>query len=510
MAGYAIGATVGWFMRWLGFHHAWRHSTSILLWRVLTLAAIVLVPVFMALGAHWQTELRRLFGMSADGPEHVTAQLLIALTLSLALLYTARGLRRLARWVARLLSRWIPRRAAVLASTIIVAIGTIFVFNGTVVSFSLRAMNDLYSSVDTEIPAGLTQPTSPERSGSPSSLNSWDGLGRQGRAFVASGPTREDLMVLADQVDAFDRAQVHDPIRVYAGLDDARHLEDTAADVVAELDRTNAWDRSALLVVTSTGTGWVQPAMADTFEYLHGGDTAIASMQYSYLPSWVSFVSDRDTPPAAGRALFEAVYSAWSAQPEDTRPALYIAGLSLGSYGMQGAFSGIQDMTQRADGALFVGTPSFTTTWEVLTEHRDPPSPMITPIIDDGRTVRFSSTPRSSHSLWDLGQDWSNPRIVYLQHASDAVVWWSPDLLWSPPPWLSEPAGVDRRVDMVWLPAVTFWQVTVDMALSGDVPTGHGHQYHGEYVDAWAAITAADQWSDQDLDHLRDLVLDAG
>lgn len=366
-------------------------------------------------------------------PEHVTAQLLIALTLSLALLYTARGLRRLARWVARLLSRWIPRRAAVLASTIIVAIGTIFVLNGTVVSFSLRAMNDLYSSVDTEIPAGLTQPTSPERSGSPSSLNSWDGLGRQGRAFVASGPTREDLMVLADQVDAFDRAQVHDPIRVYAGLDDARHLEDTAADVVAELDRTNAWDRSALLVVTSTGTGWVQPAMADTFEYLHGGDTAIASMQYSYLPSWVSFVSDRDTPPAAGRALFEAVYSAWSAQPEDTRPALYIAGLSLGSYGMQGAFSGIQDMTQRADGALFVGTPSFTTTWEVLTEHRDPPSPMITPIIDDGRTVRFSSTPRSSHSLWDLGQDWSNPRIVYLQHASDAVVWWSPDLLWSPP-----------------------------------------------------------------------------
>lgn len=506
-AGYGIGATVGWFFRWLGFRHTWSPRVSSLLWRLLALAAIIAIPVFVALSAHWHTELRRLFGMSADGPKHILIQAVIALALAFSLLYGARGLRKLATWVSQRLSRWIPRRAAILASAIIVTIGLIQVFNGTVLAFALRTMNDFYANVDTGYPPGVDQPLQEERSGSQASDSSWDALGLQGRKFVGTGPTHEELTALADDVSALDSNAVREPIRVYAGLDGVGTLEGAAQLVVHELNRTNAWDREALMIVTSTGTGWVQPAMADTFEYLHGGDTAIASMQYSYLPSWVSFVSDRSTPPAAGKELFESVYEAWLTHPEDSRPRLYVAGLSLGSYGMQGAFSGLQDITQRTDGALFVGTPSFTPNWDYITSNRDEGSPMITPQFDQGRTVRFSSTPRTAQGLWDMQEPWTDPKVVYLQHASDAVVWWSPDLLFEAPDWLHEPAGVDRRVDMVWLPAVTFSQVTFDMARSGDVPTGHGHQYHGEYVDALAAVTLEEQWSANDLDTLRNLIL---
>src|SRR5690606_37390016 len=109
------------------------------------------------------------------------------------------------------------------------------------------------------------------------------------------------------------------PIRVYAGLDSTEggELDDVAALVVTELDRTNAWAREVLVVTTTTGTGWVDPAMSESIELMHAGDTAIAAMQYSFLPSWVSFVADRATPPEAGKALFEAVYAAWSERPKD-------------------------------------------------------------------------------------------------------------------------------------------------------------------------------------------------
>ncbi len=60
-----------------------------------------------------------------------------------------------------------------------------------------------------------------------------------------------------------------------------------------ELERTGAFDRTVLAVMTSTGTGWIDPQTADALEFLHNGDTAEVSMQYSFLPSWISFLVDR-------------------------------------------------------------------------------------------------------------------------------------------------------------------------------------------------------------------------
>ena len=80
------------------------------------------------------------------------------------------------------------------------------------------------------------------------------------------------------------------PLRVYVGLNSAETVEDRAALALDEMIRVGAFDRSVLVVTVPTGTGWMDPAAMDTLEYLHGGDTAIVGVQYSYLTSWISLL----------------------------------------------------------------------------------------------------------------------------------------------------------------------------------------------------------------------------
>ena len=61
---------------------------------------------------------------------------------------------------------------------------------------------------------------------------------------------------------------------------------------------------------------------------------------------------------------------------------------------------------------------------------------------------------------------------------------------------------------MTWLPLVTFWQVTADLAFSTGVPDGHGHSYRADYVDAWAQVAQPPGWTEEDTARLRPLVGD--
>ena len=51
--------------------------------------------------------------------------------------------------------------------------------------------------------------------------------------------------------------------------------------------------REVLVVATSTGTGWIDPDASEALEMMYQGDSAIVSMQYSYLPSWISTLLDK-------------------------------------------------------------------------------------------------------------------------------------------------------------------------------------------------------------------------
>ena len=85
-------------------------------------------------------------------------------------------------------------------------------------------------------------------------------------------------------------------------------------------------------------------------------------------------------------------------------------------------------------------------------------------------------------------------------------MWWGPHLLWDRPDWLGEPRGRDVLGSMVWIPVVTFWQVTVDLPMAAGVPAGHGHTYTREFVDGWAAILRPAGWSPDKAEQLRAIV----
>ncbi|MCK6095395.1 alpha/beta hydrolase [Micrococcus sp. EYE_162] len=281
-------------------------------------------------------------------------------------------------------------------------------------------------------------------------------------------------------------------------------VEDAVAAVLAEMDRTHAWGRDVLHVTTSTGTGFVQGWSVGAVEYLTGGDVATVSLQDSSFPSALAYVSDRTTPPRAGRALFDAVRERWSGLPEDSRPRLVVSGESLGSYGGQGAFESPEDLLAEVDGAVWTGTPRFTPLWSTLTDGRRPGSPEIAPVVDNGRHIRFVTRPEELEHDYDGGPyvDWEEPRVACAQHASDPIVWWGPAMLLHEPDWMREHVGRDVSPDLGWAPWVSFWQVGMDMPMSVTTDGGHGHQYFEEVVPYWAAVLGQ-EWTGERIEAIQ-------
>jgi uncharacterized membrane protein len=255
------------------------------------------------------------------------------------------------------------------------------------------------------------------------------------------------------------------------------------------------------VVATSTGTGWIDPDASRALELMHGGDTAIVSMQYSFLPSWISFITDLDRAETAGAELFEAVYDEWIDRPAQDRPRLIAFGLSLGAYGGTGAFTGLEagtsisNLVSRTDGALFVGTPYATPLLRQFVDDRDEGSPAWAPIVEEGRSVRFGT--RDPDQPQASGP-WDEPRVLMFQHPSDPVVHWYYDWFWSPPAWMDDPRGFDVPVRSTWFPIVTGVQGVFDLMAGFSAPPGHGHDYRLDYPSTWAAVAAPEEWDDDD------------
>src|ERR671921_850363 len=166
------------------------------------------------------------------------------------------------------------------------------------------------------------------------------------------------------------------------------------------------------------------------------GDTATVSIQYSYLPSWLSYLVDQERAREAGRELFDAVYDRWSKLPVNRRPILVVVGESLGSFGGETAFSGEYDLRNRTAGAIFAGPPNFNTLFREFVDDRDPGSREVTPEYRDGRTVRFTDDPAGA--VAPAAEPWDGSRVVYLLHPSDPISLWNPELLYARPDWLEE------------------------------------------------------------------------
>jgi uncharacterized membrane protein len=493
--GYGLGVMAAWI--WRAFADRDPRPARSWAWPTFIISGLVLFVVAFGLGQYWQHEIRELMGVTDYSIPLVVISPLIAALIFGALILIGRGVRWLYRWAAKLLRRWIGPSAASAVAWVLAAGVTYLIISGVLLDGLVSIANDAFSVKDTTTDEGVQQPTSSLRSGSPGSLVSWDSLGRQGRNFTGLGPLPTDIEAITHQ-------PAEEPIRIYAGLQSAADAEARAALAVQDLDRAGGFQRENLLVVTTTGSGWVDPASVDTFEYLSGGDSAAVAIQYSYLPSWISYLVDQEKAREAGRSLFDAVYDRWSKLPDTARPRLFVAGESLGSFGGETAFSGEYDLRNRTTGTLFAGPPNFNTLFREFSDHRDAGSPEVQPVYKDGRTVRFAND--ASVGAPPAGQLWEGSRVLYLMHPSDPIVWWSPHLILDQPDWISEPPGRDVLDGIVWIPFVTFWQITADLPFSTGVPGGHGHKYTTEYVDGWYAVMQPTGITPEDLTKLKDVI----
>jgi len=493
--GYLIGVFAVWLVRFLR-----SRETSPLApgWAWITLVVVGIIGmVGMQFYFHqWQDDVRDLFGVPRLQWYNYPQAAVIGIIVLFFFVEIGQLVRRLVLFLMVQLERVAPPRVSgVIAVTLILAV-TIALFNGVVARVTMDWLNHTFAAANDEDSPNSPRPTSTLRSGGPESLVSWESLGHQGRIFVAGGPSVADLT-------KFNGAPATEPIRAYAGLGSADDIRATAEIAARELLRTGGLERKVIAVATTTGTGWINEAEASALEYMFNGDTAIVSMQYSFLPSWISFIVDKENARQAGQALFEAVDELVRAIPEAKRPKVVVFGESLGSFGGEAPFLSLNNLIARTDGALFSGPTFNNTIWTDLTANRDPGSPMWLPIYERGEYARFVARPEN---LYRPASSWFTPRVVYLQHASDPIAWWTPNLLFREPDWLREPRGYDVSPRMNWIPVVTFLQVSADMAVAVDVPDGHGHKYVRDVVNGWAAVLQPPGWTQAKTDRLRPLM----
>lgn len=406
--------------------------------------------------------------------------------------------------IIAMLAVYMPRPVAVLAGVAILCVVMFFLTSNVILRGGIGFFRHHAEQMNMRTARGIYPPVVPERSASPDSPVTWESVGGQGRVFLGRGPSRLDIAQVSG-------GEAKEPIRVYAGMPTAgAGIEQAASTVVEELRRTGAFDRAVILLAASTGSGWVDEWQVQPLEFLTRGDCATASLQYSYVPSALNWLTGLEPAQVASAALFRAVRAELDAMDEAHQPALFVCGESLGAFASQSVFASACEALEQVDGALWVGTPAFTPMHAALTAARHRGSPEVAPVVDNARRVRFVNEPsdlRTDLYGRELGA-WGFPRLVYAQHPSDPVVWWNNKLIWTQPDWLRERAGRDVSRDVEFTRFVTFIQVLADLPVAGTAPGGHGHTYHEELIPLWRAILGFDRLAGEEPTHPRLASLD--
>jgi uncharacterized membrane protein len=460
-------------------------------------AVAIIFIVFLRQMTYWQNSLRQLMDMPELESVYPTSTAVIAIVFGVILITLARLIGLACSVITTRLKRFLPPRVAYTISVILVALGIVFIGNGVIARGLLNAADAFFLQADALVDEGVEQPIDPLVCGSAESLIDWDSIGRRGKDFIALGPTKE-------KIDDFWQKETMRPIRVYVGMRSAETKREQAKLALDELIRVGGFQRSVLVVATPTGTGWLDPGAVDSIEFMHRGDTAIVSTQYSYLPSWITILIDPERSIESARYLFEEVYGYWKTLPRDDRPKLYLQGLSLGSLGSEQSAAWYTILEDPHHGAVWSGPPFPSRQWASVVRSRNPGTPAWLPTFRDSAMVRFTA----QENTLDSGKRWGPIRNVYIQYASDPMVFFSPDLMVKQPEWLQGERGPDVSPDLNWVPVVTFLKVAFDLPMAISVPAGYGHNYApAHYIDAWVAVTDPPDWSAEKSERLSGLII---
>jgi uncharacterized membrane protein len=456
------------------------------------LAAIPLaVPV--GLGLSYVVERRRVKPAAADGTGAPSAlrSLAVASGLVGGLAGGAYGEHLLADVAGRRVARLVPVPPAVGR---VAGHGAFLAALGIgVSSFWHRAMRRLEAGTTVDAPvieAGEATRWVPSTvSGGPGSAVPWATLGREGRrhalATVRPQPLPErpagapDLSVETVMGEPARAA----PVQVYVGLDSAGTARERVDLALEEMERTGAFDRSLLVLVSPTGTGYVNYVAVAAVQYLTLGDVTTVTLQYSRRPSPLSLGMIK-AAREQNRLLWLRVLERVRERP-GPRPRVALFGESLGAHTSQDVFLHWGTLGLEAlgiDRALWIGTP-YGSKWmrQVTGPDRLDVDRDAIAVVNDLAQLEQRSAERRVR-----------PRFVLLSHDNDGVTKFGLDLLWSPPGWLGPDRPRMEQVDgasprgippgMRWRPITTFFQSLVDMK-NAQIP--------GEYR-AWAHDYRAD------------------
>lgn len=207
----------------------------------------------------------------------------------------------------------------------------------------------------------------------------------------------------------------------FAQLDEAPTPEDGAEVAVDRLVADGGLEREAIIIALPTGSGWVNRAAITDFEAQFDGDVAVVSAQYGDLPSWWSFLLDREPAMRSAQALVDQVLARVGALPAAERPDVFVHGESLGALAGQAAVSGADP--DAVCGVIWSGAPG--------------------------------------------GERSGHPRERSLLNPDDPVGHLSAATA------LREPADWPGP----WIPGLSYGTTVLDLGASLDPEPGHGHNY---------------------------------
>jgi len=458
------------------------------------LVVVVFFLVVLASSLEWQNELRLKMGSPpADALNLVQIALLALLTFAAAFAL-GRLVAGLFRLIRRAFYRVMPPRRANVLGLLSVGLILLIVTRDGILDRVVAGLDESYETAQALFDDAPPAPEDPRMTGSPASLVDWAAIGAPGRSFITGGPD-------AESIAAFTGRPALDPIRVYVGRANAETPPARARLALAELKRQGAFEREVLIITSPTGTGWMDPGSHDPVEYMHDGDIATVAAQYSYLQSPLALILETRTGLEQATALQEAVHGYWKTLPRESRPRLYVHGLSLGAWSSMHATNLFRLLDDPIDGAFWAGPPFPSAFWNYVQNQRQPGSPWVLPTIGDGSLIRYAS---HTASAAEAAAEWGTMRIVFLQYSSDPIVFFDPASLWRAPPWMRDPPAEDMSEHFIFMPVVTQIQLALDMALSFDSPPGHGHAYAArDYIDPWVQVTDPGNWSPADTARLK-------
>jgi hypothetical protein len=356
-------------------------------------------------------------------------------------------------------------------------------------------------------PAYSEPPQNPYASGGPNSISPFDELGLQGRRFVTD-------VVTPDLIEStLDEPAIAHPIRAFVGMNsDPLYPAGRSEMMLDELDRLGAFERSHLLLVCPTGTGWVDQTMIESTELLTRGDIATACIQYGRGPSFLE-VQKVHLGRTQFRGLLWGVKMRLEGMPEEKRPKVYVFGESLGSWSSSDVVmhQGIAGFDHYGiDRALWCGLVGFAK-WS-KTGMRQGSGDLVPP-----GTVEAFDNFGEYQALSEKERD--QLRAVIVDHDNDPIAQMS--LRWAVkrPPWLTgEARGRNVPEGMTWVPLITFVQIMVDAMNAMRVVPGHfksfGHDYRADMAPfvhaAYRLAPVTDVQMKSVVDTLRQLELERG